>query len=360
MYNTNLHIKSFEQIACVENIAGGLLAPRGVFLHKNILVVSDTGNNRVLVWKHWHVNAVSQPDLILGGQQAGMANKKTVSAASLQYPSGIWTNGEMLMVADAWNHRVLIWKSFPGNDAQPADVVIGQPDCYSNEPNVAGIGKAPSANSLYWPYGLYCDGKSVWISDTGNRRILFFESVPEKDFAPATAVIGQPDFTSRDYDSQQAVWPYSVKINNAGGMLVADTQYYRVLYWKHWSDALKTRPALIFGQPHLDSNGQNQFRLKPSAETLNWCYDACFIENGVAIADTGNSRILLWDDMPIVNAQPAVGLIGQKHFEVVGESSLSMKFNTTNEMYWPFAVNNHEDILVVADTGNHRILFYKR
>ncbi|MEO7523220.1 MAG: hypothetical protein ABIT58_03960 [Ferruginibacter sp.] len=35
------------------------------------------------------------------------------SAATLLYPSGVWSDGIKLIVADAWNHRVLIWNSFP-------------------------------------------------------------------------------------------------------------------------------------------------------------------------------------------------------------------------------------------------------
>ena len=36
----------------------------------------------------------------------------------------------------------------------------------------------------------------------------------------------------------------------------------------------------------------------PAAHTLNWTYDACFTDQGLAVADTGNSRICIWDQMP--------------------------------------------------------------
>jgi hypothetical protein len=36
-----------------------------------------------------------------------------------------------------------------------------------------------------------------------------------------------------------------------------------------------------------------------------------------------------------------------------------MKSTLENEMYWPFAVQYQSGYLVVADTGNHRIIFYK-
>ncbi len=85
----------------------------------------------------------------------------------------LWSDGRRLVVADAWNHRVLIWHDFPGRHGQEADVVVGQPDFNSNLPNVEGIGKAPSAKTLNWPYGVFSDGQSLWIADTGNHRVVF-------------------------------------------------------------------------------------------------------------------------------------------------------------------------------------------
>lgn len=333
-----------------------LLAPRGVYQHGSTLAISDTGQNRVFLHDTQH----AEKTIVLGQTSVTNTDRNSgaaVHASSLQYPSGIWTDGIRLIVADAWNHRVLIWHQLPSQNGQAADTVIGQKNFSSNEPNMEGIGQAPSADSLYWPYGVFSDGKSLWIADTGNRRILFFKTIPFTNGVKADAVIGQPDFASRDYDHQHAVWPYSVKISSNGSMLIADTQYYRVLYWDKWTDALKQSPDLLFGQPDMNSNGQNRFQLKPSANTLNWCYDACFIPGGIAIADTGNSRILIWDKIPAFNGAPADRLYGQAHFEVVGESSLSMKSTVANDMYWPFAVNYIQDQLVIADTGNHRLSY---
>ena len=58
------------------------------------------------------------------------------------------------------------------------------------------------------------------------------------NFAPADEVIGKPDFTNRDYENHEPIWPYSVKISESGQLAITDTQYYRVLVWKHWKDAL--------------------------------------------------------------------------------------------------------------------------
>ena len=339
-----------------------LLAPRGVFLHEKTLVVSDTGQNRVFIWYNFSFDKYQSPSVVLGQKDSSQKERNAghaVSAASLQYPSGIWTDGKRLIVADAWNHRVLIWNQMPSYNFQEASIVIGQRDFLSNQPNIEGIGKSPGQNTLNWPYGVYCNGNSLWIADTGNRRVLFFEKIPTVNNANANAVVGQKDFCEKDYDNNNAVWPYSVKINNNGSMLIADTQFYRVLYWKDWTKSLSNSPNIIIGQNSLTESGQNQYQLKPNAHTLNWVYDACFYEDGIVIADTGNSRLILHDQIPTVNNAPAVSQIGQPNFETHGETSLSMKSPVANEMYWPFSVNSANNLLISADTGNHRILFYK-
>jgi hypothetical protein len=282
-----------------------------------------------------------------------------VSASSLQYPSAVWTNGEIVIVADAWNHRVLIWTTFPAQNFQPADIVTGQQDFISNQPNINGIGKPPCSKSLYWPYGVFSNGRQLWIADTGNRRVLYFEKIPTENFTAATAVIGQDSFEEKDYNNENAVWPYSVKINNDGSLAIADTQFFRILYWHYWQKGIQQKADIIFGQIDFSANGQNQYRLKPNANTLNWVYDCCFTDDGIAIADTGNSRIIFHNKAQ-QNNQAAYTQIGQPDFETHGETSLSFKSTLKNEMYWPFAVNYLQGLIVIADTGNHRILFYKK
>ncbi|TAD85157.1 MAG: hypothetical protein EAY75_11810 [Bacteroidetes bacterium] len=351
-----------KQLIFYGDAASPLLAPRGVCLHGNVLVVSDTGQNRVFVWKNFSYATHQPADIVLGQANAKATGRNAQGAAAactMQYPSGVWTNGQKLIVADAWNHRVLIWHSLPTQHGQPADVVVGQQDFTHTEPNGAGIGAAPKANSLYWPYGVWSLNNALWIADTGNRRVLYFSAIPTENWATADGVIGQPDMHSRDYDGQHAIWPYAVKTNEAGRLLITDTQYYRVMLWQQQHMALQGMPAnVLIGQPDFGANGQNQYGLKPAPHTLNWTYDACFTENGLAVADTGNSRILHWNQLPEGHNLPANDQLGQPDFCTNGESSLSMKSKVENEMYWPFSVQYQENMLVVADTGNHRLIFY--
>jgi hypothetical protein len=337
------------------------LAPRGVHTTKGKLIVADTAQNRVFIWEKMPAQSFQEPDLVLGqlsatGTQRNSGGK--TEASSLLYPSGVWSDGKKLILADAWNHRVLIWNQFPCSNGQPADIVVGQPDMRSNMPNVEGVGSPASSRNLYWPYGVWSDGVRLWVADTGNRRVLFYTSIPTRNYQEADKVIGRTGFTEKDYDNKHAVWPYSVKISDEGFLAITDTQCYRVLIWKHWEDAFTKEADAIIGQPDLESCGQNQYRLKPQSNTLNWCYDMVMQNGSLWLADTGNSRILYFNRIPSKNNEPADSLFGNLNFETIGEH-LEVGKQDSEHLYWPFAVSVTKDNkLIVADTGNHRIVIY--
>ena len=278
------------------------------------------------------------------------------NASSLHYPSGVWSDGQKIIVADAWNHRVLVWHTFPQRHGQPADTVIGQQNFSSVLPNINGVGALPTQQTTYWSYGIYSDGKSLWIADTGNRRILNYNTIPTKNYASADRVIGKPDFTTKDYINREPVWPYSVRLNSRGIMSVSDTQFYRILLW--YAPSTHPNPNLIIGQPDFSSNGQNQFQLQPNECTLNWTYDTYFYREGLFVCDTGNSRILWYSQIPTRHNPSANAVIGKRDFKTNSENK-DTQIGTDNSLYWPFALAMMNDTMVIADTGNHRILFLK-
>lgn len=337
------------------------LAPRGVCMTADKLIVADTGQNRVFVWNTIPTTTYQDADVILGQENVLSTGRNAgdkLSAASLMYPSGVWTDGTKLIVCDAWNHRVLIWHTMPTENGQPADVVLGQPDFTSNEPNVHGIGHAPTAQTLNWPYGCTVHEGRLFIADTGNRRVLVFDNIPTESYAAADHLIGKASFDERDYDNKDAIWPYAVKLSSDGRLVITDTQYYRVLYWDNWKDALTQKAKSIFGQPDFDSNGQNQYQLFPNERTINWTYDACFHKEGLFVADTGNSRVLHFGTILKENNPPATGVIGKSDFNTGSENADTI-MGTESTMYWPFSISIQNTLVAIADTGNHRIIFHK-
>src|SRR5262249_31148775 len=99
--------------------------------------------------------------------------------ATLNFPRFALSDGKRLFVADAGNDRVLVWNSIPTHNGQPADVVLGQPDQYSDvvtstndlfTPNLAqsAADVTPTPISLAW------DGVNLYVTDPSNYRILVF------------------------------------------------------------------------------------------------------------------------------------------------------------------------------------------
>ena len=79
----------------------------------SVLIAADTGNHRVLIWhdpstvsSHGDADVVlGQPDFTTEGAQAGGRGPE----AGMRLPTGVIVHDSRLVVADAWNHRILIW-----------------------------------------------------------------------------------------------------------------------------------------------------------------------------------------------------------------------------------------------------------
>jgi hypothetical protein len=142
--------------------------------------------------------------------------------------------------------------------------------CIHIEGQVQGVGFRPYVDLLTKSTGLsgwvrngsggvFSDSIHLWIADTGNRRTLYFDKIPSRNFTAADHVISKRNFKDRDYEDNDPVWPYSVKVNQDGVLAITDTQYYRVLLWPDWRRAFHEKADVIIGQKSLDANGQNQF-----------------------------------------------------------------------------------------------------
>jgi hypothetical protein len=91
------------------------------------LVVIDVHNNRVLIWKTFPTTNGQAADLVLG-QPSFTTAASGVSATTLNNPyEGVFVDAAgQLFVTDSSNNRVLVWNSFPTSNGQAADRVLGQ------------------------------------------------------------------------------------------------------------------------------------------------------------------------------------------------------------------------------------------
>lgn len=345
-----------------------LFGPRAAWYDGARLYVADTGHHRLLVWDGLPGSDGQPPDRVLG--QADLSGDRPNAGgdpgpATLHMPVGIWSDGQRLVVADAWNNRVLIWMDPPRRSGQPADLVLGQPDFAHTAPNQGG---EPHAGTLHWPFGVSSDGRRLVVADTGNRRVLIWHTFPTQSGAPADQVLGQPDFRSHRENAGGRPglvgmrWPHACSLA-AGRLAVADAGNHRVLLWPRLPGGNGAPAAAVLGQPGPEDTLDNAGGL-PAAHTLRFPYGLAAAGDAVWVADTGNSRLLFWDDpWPAAAAGrhglPAAGVWGQPDFASGGENRwLAMGPDTLN---WPFAVQVcGSGLVLVADAGNHRVLALHR
>ncbi len=151
----------------------GLRNPSNVWTDGNRIVIIDSSNHRVLIWNSWPANSGQPADLVLGQPDFTSANANqgmgSPTASTMQFPYiGIAVNGNQLFIGDG-NYRVLIWNTWPTQNGQAADVVLGQPDFTSDV-----YPEGASATSFY-PSGIFLSGTRLIISDNSVNRYLIFE-----------------------------------------------------------------------------------------------------------------------------------------------------------------------------------------
>jgi hypothetical protein len=237
-------------------LATRLAFPESFRVANGKLIVGDSGNNRVLIWNTVPTAFGTAPDVVLGqstltncwandSTQTGTSGPPT--ARTLNYPTGVWTDGTRLVVTDSSNNRVLIWNTFPTANFAAADLVLGQGDfahITGNDDGQTGIPGASTARTLSYPYFLDSDGTGLFVTDSTNSRVLIWSTFPTANFAPADKVLGQSDFahsTSNDDNQDSApdaapsartlAFPHGVRIIG-NQLFVADAYNLRVLIYQ--------------------------------------------------------------------------------------------------------------------------------
>ncbi len=174
--------------------ARSLSIVRGVATDGKRLYAVDSGNSRVLIWNKIPTENFTPADIVIGQPNftSGTANGGlgVRSARGFSLPLDVTTDGIRIMVSEWDNRRVMIWNKIPSENFTPADVVLGQPDFKSADPDPGGIGP----HSIGRPEGLSTDGKFLAITSQATSRIAIWTPIPTENFAPATFVLGQHDF----------------------------------------------------------------------------------------------------------------------------------------------------------------------
>lgn len=335
-----------------------MYAPRGVWLDDEHFVVADTGNHRVLIWHGAPTEDYSDADIVIGQvdfEHEGAQSGGRGPANGLRLPTGVLVHEGRLVVADAWNHRVLIWNTVPQRNDVAPDVVIGQADGTSVDENRGGN---CGPLGFYWPFGVSIVGNHFYIADTGNRRVLGWPGLPEPD-QPPSIVIGQPSPFERDENRGELGpcsfrWPHDIA-GTDDALFIADAGNHRVLGWVP-PPSTDREADLVLGQ--TDFLTGTEFPYKPQTTTSMRFPYAIDISDGVmAVADTANNRILVWDAVPQGSTVPADKVFGQPDFAKNGENRWDAVVH--DSLCWPYGLSLHGNRMAIADSGNNRAMIWE-
>ena len=348
---------------------------------------------------------VGIPEVVLG--QTDFDSFDPALMDGMQNPGGVASDGVRLVVADTDNNRVLIWNTIPAANGTPPDVVIGQPDLTSNFP-------ATSQTGMRGPQGVWIDSGRLFVADTQNSRVLIYNSIPTTNGAGADLVLGEPDFDTRPEPDltqsnvipspTQMLDPVSVTVNN-GRMFVADLGFSRVLIYLTVPTS-NTFPAdVVIGQPDFATAGGNNStelcdplpepepieppdgECTPTQDTELFCSDGVdndcdgtidfFFDDDCGpafprrceatmsfprfalsdgeklyVADGGNDRVLIYNQIPLENGASADTVLGQPDFQTLEESDGAASLRA------PTSLAHDGTNLFVADPFTRRVLVF--
>ncbi|HLM83937.1 MAG TPA: hypothetical protein VK254_01850 [Candidatus Bathyarchaeia archaeon] len=339
--------------------ANTLFNPRGMWSDGTKLIVADELNSRVLIYNSIPTSAnasanvvIGQPDMTSSTENQGLA----VAANTLSHPYSVYSDGTMLFIADAGNSRVLIYNHIPTTNNVSANVVVGQADMASSGENQGGTA---AANTLFGPIGVYSDGIKLVIEDGTNNRVLVFNSIPTSNNASADVVIGQADKTSNDFN-QGGVTPTANTLYASYGLFsdgkklfIADWGNDRVLVYNSIPTADNASADVVIGKPDMTAPSDSA---AAAANTLLFPSEVASFGNRLAVTDRANHRVMVYNSIPTANGASADVVIGQA--DMTGDTVNQGGSTAANTLSNPRGVAFGGTKMFIADTENNRVLVY--
>ncbi|MCI0506984.1 MAG: hypothetical protein L0Z73_12865, partial [Gammaproteobacteria bacterium] len=267
-------------------------SPAGVFVTDTQFFVADTGNNRVLIWTGIPANNATDASYAVGQLDFG-ASATGCSSSTLSGPASVFAVNGKLVIADNVNQRILIWNAIPTANGVAADVVVGQQNFFSCLPNDSdgdGVTDSVAASTLNSPGGIWTDGTRLLVADSGNHRVLLWNTLPTLSGQAADVVLGQADMISAAPQLNQSGLdsPKSVT-SNGNQIVVADSGNARVLLWNSFPAANNPAADIVIGQDDFVSNETG------ISDTRMTSYDNVFVDRKNLFVVDGN-RIVVFAD----------------------------------------------------------------
>ncbi|MFT5359543.1 MAG: DNA-binding beta-propeller fold protein YncE, partial [Candidatus Paceibacteria bacterium] len=278
--------------------------------------VSDGRGNRVLVYEYSGgitngMNAsyvLGHPDFVSKGP-GGMEPPESPSQANLSSPSSLEydADNDYLYVVDANYARVLVYDVASITNGENAVYVIGQADFTSQAATVTQSG-------LSSPTGIALsnDGNTLYVAEGAVGRIVVYDVSTITNGENAINVLGAADFTTQDATTSQNDFSDLGNIHlNGNTLYAADSQSNRIMTFDV--------STIVDGENAVNVLGQTDFTsyaTGTTAGTMNFPFDAYAdsSNNRLFVAESGNSRVTIFDVTSITDGESAVNVLGQLDF----------------------------------------------
>ncbi|RUU12434.1 hypothetical protein EOD10_17260, partial [Mesorhizobium sp. M7A.T.Ca.TU.009.01.3.2] len=160
-----------------------------------------------------------------------------------------------------------------------------------------GVG---GAVGMRWPHSVVVDNNKILVADAGNNRIMVWNSMPNADGAPCSFVLGQSGFGGNDHNrasyhpnNRALNMPYGMTIRD-GTLVCADTANSRLIGYPLDDLRMDSAACGLAAQAGFADKGDNRWRFA-ARDSVCWPFALTASGNTLAIADTGNNRVLLWE-----------------------------------------------------------------
>ena len=324
-----------------------------------LLYLPDTGNHRILGFLTTPQFNNLAAQFVLG-QPSFEFRQDSVGYLGLDTPTCAVASPDRLYVVDHGNNRVLLWEGLPLDTNVPFARVLGQGDELQR---AAGAGAA----GLRAPLGMCVSGQRILVADSGNHRILVWNTHPSSDGMPADLVLGQVDFDT--VAANRGLLPHAGTLQDPSAvwtdgerLVVADRGNNRVLVWLTFPQENGAPADVVLGQSDFrfiaGGAGAGGMRLPSDIAT----------DGGrLLVADAGNNRILSWHVFPSQTGAPADGVLGQSDFDHTAPNDDNQDgvpdllpsgrvFSSSGGGL--LSVCRAGNKIFVGDPGNHRLLIY--
>ncbi len=333
------------------SLANGVDQGGDVFLYNGHIHFVDANNNRMMIWTSDLPATFAAADAVLGhpNKTSEAPNNPGLSASSFGQTVDVFSDGTRLYVSSDENHRTVKWNSIP-TATTPADIVLGQPSFATFTANNPTIG----ADTLSQPAGgCIADGR-LFIADASNNRVLIWNTTPESNQTGADLVLGQANFTSSGSGITISTMdsPFGIYCDSQR-LIVADTGNNRVLIWNSLPTTSSQTPDVVIGQVDFVSNAA-----AGGANGLSSPRAAIIAEGKLMIADSANHRVLIFNSIPTTNGASADLVLGQSDFTSVSVNAGSTTISASG-MNSPSALAYVKGALIVSELFNHRLVIYR-